>query len=361
MAARVFETKTASRDDGVGTPLLIGLIGASGSGKTFSGLELLTGIQEVCGGDIHVIETEAKRSLAYSHLFRFQRTPLVAPYGSLDYLDAIEHVIKLGGKNILIDQMSSEHDGPGGMMDFYENELDRMAGTDWEKRERVKMLAWGKPKAARRRLINSILQMDCNFIFNFRAKHISKPTKNDKDKTVVVDQGFVPIAGEDFVFEMAACMLLYPQSDGVPTWKSDFPGERLAMKLPLQFRGILDRGEPLSRRIGVELANWSMGVERQLTPKEVVAKYDACSDAEMFNVVETRRSQIWEKSGTESRKQMKAASDRCTKRLNMPMRAAATAASRPRYIVGTDDPDAACEPCGGVGEGCKVCNGTGWK
>jgi len=57
---RTFEDKVATRAQ---VPLLIGLVGASGSGKTMSALRLATGIQRVSGGEIYYLDTEARRSL----------------------------------------------------------------------------------------------------------------------------------------------------------------------------------------------------------------------------------------------------------------------------------------------------------
>ena len=47
--ARIFTARPAVRES---VPLLIGLTGPSGGGKTFSALRLATGIQTVTGGDV---------------------------------------------------------------------------------------------------------------------------------------------------------------------------------------------------------------------------------------------------------------------------------------------------------------------
>jgi len=123
------------------SPILIGLMGPSGGGKTFSALRLAKGIQSVVGGDIVGIDTEGRRMLHYADRFKFRHMPFPAPFGSLDYLAAIRQAVKTGGKTIIVDSMSHEHEGPGGLLDYWESEIDRMAGDDWAKRERVKMLA----------------------------------------------------------------------------------------------------------------------------------------------------------------------------------------------------------------------------
>lgn len=252
---RKFQANEAVRES---VPLLVGLMGPSGGGKTFSALRMATGIQRVTGGDIYGVDTEARRMLHYADKFKFKHVPFSAPFGSLDYLDVLRFCVARGARVIIVDSMSHEHEGPGGMIDLHEKELDRLAGDDWNKRERVKMLAWQKPKANRRTLINGLLQLEANFIFCFRAKQTAKPMKI-KGKTEVVPLGFMPIAGEEFVFEQTANCLLLPAANGVPTWKSENMGERQMMKLPSQFKQIFSDEQPLSEDIGQQLTQWTKG------------------------------------------------------------------------------------------------------
>lgn len=321
MQQRKFLASTAIRKQ---VPLLIGLVSPSGGGKTRSSLRLATGIQRVCGGMILGIDTEANRMLHHADAFKFQHIPFSAPFGSLDYLAALGYAITEGRKQsgrpiVIVDQISSEHDGQGGLLDYQEDELQRLAGDNYEKRERVKMLAWGKPKQARRALINGILQMDCNFIFNFRTKHTSKPVKSPGGKTEVVPQGFVPIAGEEFVYEMTMCAMLYPKADGYPTWDSEFPGEKMAMKLPEWFRPILldERGQPrqLTEDIGEQLARWADGGQAQAATITLSKEWYAKCDHDQFDELEKLRAARWPTLNEAGRKALKADSDAAKARL----------------------------------------------
>lgn len=250
---RIFEDKPATLEK---VPLLVGLVGPSGSGKTFSALRLATGIQRANGGDIGYIDTEARRALHYSKDFKFRHLPFGAPFSPLDYLAAIQHfVVAKGVKTIVVDSMSHEHEGPGGVLEEHEEETTRMAEQWHCSRDSVQMTAWAQPKAKRRRLINSILQMDINAIFCFRAKEKIKPVKGGKPQEL----GYMPIAGEEFVYEMTANCLLYPGSGGVPTWKTAEIGERAIVKLPKQFANILETGKPLSEDMGESMAKWAAG------------------------------------------------------------------------------------------------------
>jgi hypothetical protein len=253
---RKFAVSDAKRER---VPLLIGLTGPSGGGKTFSALRLATGIQTVTGGDIYFIDTESRRALHYADKFKFKHVPFEAPFGSLDYLAALQFCVKSGAGVVIVDSMSHEHEGPGGMVDLHDQIVDRMAGNDYAKRERVKMLAWSDPKQKRRALINGILQLNANFIFCFRAKNTSKPVKGNNGKTEVQQMGFMPIAGEEFVFEQTLNALLLPGAGGVPTWSSNEIGERTMIKLPEQFAALRDRNKPLDESVGKRLAMWSTG------------------------------------------------------------------------------------------------------
>lgn len=258
--ARKFEAKPAVRES---VPLLVGIMGPSGSGKSFSGLRLATGIQQVTGGDVFAIDTEARRLLHYADQFKFKHVQFDPPHGSLDYLAAIEHCVKQGAKVIVVDSMSHEHSGVGGMIELQEAELDRLGGNDYAKRERVKMLAWQKPKANRRKLIDRILQINANFVFAFRARQTVKPMKVG-GKTEIVPQGFMPIAGDEFLFEQTVNILLLPKSGGVPTWESENVGERMMIKSAKQFEGLFVDRRPLDEAHGKALAEWARGSNLQL-------------------------------------------------------------------------------------------------
>jgi ABC-type dipeptide/oligopeptide/nickel transport system ATPase subunit len=277
---RTFEDKPATREGGV--PLLIGLMGASGSGKTFSALRLATGIQRVTGGDIFCIDTEARRAKHYSDRFRFRHVEFTAPFGSLDYLAAIDHCAKKGAGVIIVDSMSHEHEGRGGLLEQHEEECQRLMSAWKKSRDVVQMTAWAKPKAERRRMINTILQVPVNFIFCFRAKEKLKIVRGKQPES----QGFMPIAGEEMVYEMTVNALLMPNSGGVPTWQSNEVGERQMIKLPQQFHSLFagQRG-PLDEDAGEAMAKWAAGDSNQAHAELVAAINDATAKTDLESLI----------------------------------------------------------------------------
>lgn len=251
---RTFEDKPAVL---TAVPLWIGIYGATGSGKTFSALRLATGMQRVTGGEIFYIDTEARRALHYAKRFTFRHVEFAAPFSPLDYLEAVKHCVDRGAKVLVIDSMSHEHEGPGGVLEWQASEEERLAKAWGTSRDKAKMSAWQVPKAARRRMIASLLQLPINIVFCFRAKEKLKiiPGRNPEPL------GFMPIAGEELAYEMTATALLYPGADGVPTWASKETGEHVMIKRPEQFRALIDkhRDRPFSEEMGEAFATWAKG------------------------------------------------------------------------------------------------------
>lgn len=285
---RTFNDSLAVRGE---TPLLVGLVGPSGTGKTYSALRLARGAQEVGGGDIGVIDTEAGRAKHYADKFKFRHLDFGAPFSPLDYLAAIEHFVKKGVKHIVIDSMSHEHEGRGGVLEMHSAELDRMAGNDYKKRDSMSMLAWSKPKQQRRRLLNEIVQMRANVFFCFRAKEKIKPVKGGQP----LQLGWMPIAGEEFVYEMTLKFALLPGAGGVPSWRSEYPGEQAMMKLPAQFQHLFAQPRQLSEEIGRDLALWASG--KDTAPASVtdrlIAQLNACRSPDVLEEAKRAIADAW--------------------------------------------------------------------
>lgn len=239
-------------------PLLLGIAGPTGSGKTYSALRLATGMQKVAGGDIAVIDTEAKRATAYDRFFKFNHLDFAPPFGPLDYLSAIDCCIQRGAKHIIIDSASHEHSGEGGVIDQINRFLDERAGDDFSKREKLNMLAHKQPKADRKTLNNYITQAGragVNFIFCYRADDKVKPVRGEG----IVHMGMTPETTSKLVYEMMAMFLLSAAADGKPISTPSTPLEKMFTKLPVQFREMLAAGEPLSETLGQKFAEWARG------------------------------------------------------------------------------------------------------
>lgn len=233
--------------------LLIGLSGSSGSGKTFSALRLAMGLAG--GKPIAVIDTEARRALHYADAFRFDHCELRAPFRPDAYAEAIKAADDAHYPVIVVDSASHEWAGEGGILDWQEDELDRMAGDDWKKRESCKMAAWIKPKMSHKAMIQKLLQVRAHLILCFRAEPKIEMVRKDghwviepKQSPIGLD-GWIPICEKNMPYELTASFLLIADRPGVPH----------AIKLQEQHRLYFPDGQPITEKSGEALAAWALG------------------------------------------------------------------------------------------------------
>lgn len=330
---RTFEHKPAVRER---MPLLLGIVAPSGAGKTYSALRLATGIQRVTGGEIFVIDTESRRSTHYAlkpgdpptaGKFSFQHLHFAPPFSSLDYLGAIEHCVKSGARVIVVDSFSHEHEGPGGLLEYHAAEVKRLAAAWRTSEDVVKMAAWHNPKRDRTRLIQGgILQMHTHFIFNFRAKKKLKIVKGKQPEP----RGWMPITGEEFVYELTFRFLLYPGSKGVPTWKPEYKDEAEIVKINEEFLPLFANNPQLSEELGQKLAIWAEG--EGLTVSGLLARYTDVTNAAALAVLEADRERLWKGVSKDERAQLKTASERAAERVRQAEEDAKNAPPDPPFI-----------------------------
>ena len=351
--ARSFEIKPAVRE-AVG--LLISLVGPSSSGKTYTALRLASGIKRIMGGEIDFIDTENRRALYYADKFQFNHLNFTAPFSPLDYLEAIRYTVKRGAKTIIVDSGSHEHEGPGGVLEWHEQETKRLAKLWGVSEAKAQMAAWAVPKAARRRLINEVLQMNVNLIFTFRAKEKIKIVSG-KDP---IPLGWQPICGEEFMYEFVLQCLLPPGSEGRPRWNSEMESERAIMKLPTQFKGIFRENQQLDESIGERLAEWAVGGIK-LTPEaeSLIADYARCEDEKTLKSLESRRASLWGKMPAPSKQRVKSAADAALERIAKPAMSESSGPQSPEVWITTMNGCETSEQLEKTWEGCKRDLGDG--
>jgi hypothetical protein len=260
-----FEFKPAKRDN---VKLLISLAGASGSGKTFSALELATGLSP--SGKIGFLDTEARRALHYADRFTFMHADMKPPFPPEKFIEGIRAAEDAGMEVVVIDSASHEYDGEGGIMDWadqlaegtpkpgIENPRKPNDGDGW-KDWLIKPVPspgnWKEPKLAHKKMMNALLQLRCHVIFCLRADEkirIIPPSAETKWKTAIEPMGWTPICEKRFQFEMTMSLTLRPDMPGRP----DFA---LPHKIQEQHRDIFPAGEFITRRAGAQLAAWASG------------------------------------------------------------------------------------------------------
>lgn len=265
-----FEFRPAVRSE---TSLLIGIAGSTGSGKTYSALTLAEGLAQ--GGKIAVIDTEAGRALHYADQFKFDHGELKAPFSPENYTRAIEAADKDGYKVIVIDSMSHEHEGEGGVLDWHDRIVDDLVAKEKAKgnsyfdedkvRNRVSVGAWNKPKQAHKRMVSRLLQCRAHLIFCLRAQEkieIRKVKDGKYTKTEIIQPGdkplvdrWEPICDKRFMFEMTISMVMTDAAPGVPVPK----------KIQEQHKFAFPQGKTVSSESGKLLAEWANGKAAQST------------------------------------------------------------------------------------------------
>jgi len=201
----------------------IALSGPSSSGKTVSAIRMALGMVRGTGKRVCLIDTENNRALKYSNFFDFDHVDFQPPFSAERYLEVLLKAYDAGYGAIIIDQMTNEHEGSGGMLEQHENFLVKRAGDDYKKREALKFTAWIEPKQKRNNLIQrGIQRVNADLILCFRAKEkteLRTKVVDGRKKIDPVNIGWSPIGGEEFPFEMLTNMILPPKSQGKPDWE----------------------------------------------------------------------------------------------------------------------------------------------
>lgn len=183
-----------------GARLVIGISGISGSGKTYTALQLAWGL---AGGDskkVGLLDSENKRGSLYSdslkdkkgNVHKFLIGDLNAPFSPQRYIDAILEFQAAGVEVLVIDTVSHEWNGLGGVLSIANAQAKSITG-------------WKVAKPEHQRFMNTLLQCNMHIIVCIRATN-----KTDwKDPKNPQALGILPIQQEEFMFEMTASMMMW--------------------------------------------------------------------------------------------------------------------------------------------------------
>lgn len=300
--SRTFESGPARRE---ATYLAFAIVGYSGSGKTKSALRMADGMRRVKSGPTFVVDSNLRRSLHHADVHDFQVVHLTPPFDPDSWGAAFQHCISKGAARIVVDSFSDEHEGDGGVLEWHEAEIERMAKGDPDKALKVSRAAWKAPKDAHKRLRLWMWQQPVDWILCYRAK--------DKQDAAQKPLGMQPVGGADVIFDLLFSVLLPPKGDGRPVWTA-YDGsalthaEKQLVKMTSWFGPMFAANPQLNEDIGEQLARWATGADvaaRSATatsspttsppPQQaLIDLFDACDSSEMLESTKAEAKARWE-------------------------------------------------------------------
>lgn len=230
----MIKIETASRE---GAKVVIGLAGTSGSGKTYTALQIGYGLAKGDGKKLGFLDTENRRGRLYSDTLPkpFLIGDLVAPFSPDRYIEAIKAFEAAGVEVLIIDSGTHEWEGPGGCEDIAND-------------GNPKTPRWNKAKREHKRFVNYMLQSSMHIILCLRAREKVK-IENDGGKAVFVPLGLQPITEKNLMFEMTASVMMYDQGR-----------TQQVLKCPEALRAHLGRGRDyLTAKDGAAVRAWIDG------------------------------------------------------------------------------------------------------
>lgn len=165
--------------------------GPSGSGKTWGALALAKNLwpdARVC-----VVDTENGSAELYADHFAFDTIPLAPPFHTDRYIACTEQAVKLGYDVLIIDQISHQWDGEGGILRRKE-ELDRRPGSN-------SFTNWSAFTPEHEKFKQAIVQAPIHLIATMRSKQDHILVTNEKGKQMPQKVGMAAIQREGFDYE----------------------------------------------------------------------------------------------------------------------------------------------------------------
>jgi len=135
----------------------MGLQAPSGAGKTYSALLLAYGLINDWSR-IAVIDTENHSADLYAHLGNYQVLAFEQPFSPERYIQAIEVCEKAGMEVIILDSISHEWEGVGGILDIH----GAMMGNSFTN--------WAKVTPRHNAFVQKLLQSSSHIIATIRSK-----------------------------------------------------------------------------------------------------------------------------------------------------------------------------------------------
>ncbi|MBL7989401.1 MAG: ATP-binding protein [Chlorobi bacterium] len=178
-----------------GALLRLTIAGPSGSGKTFSALSIAQAFG-VAGEppSIALIDTEHGSASKYADLFTFDTLRLDPPYSPARYIEAIQCAAKSEYDILIIDSLSHEWSGAGGILEI----VDQKSKAN---RSGNSFSVWADATPLHQSFVTAILSAPLHIIGTLRSKTEYVLEQNLQGKTIPKKMGLAPIQREGFEYE----------------------------------------------------------------------------------------------------------------------------------------------------------------
>ncbi len=197
--------------------------GAGGSGKTYSAMAIASALRERLNvGPLYVIDSENESALRYARSarsgkgFDFMHVPMPKDdYSPAAYMAALDYCEEQGAGVILVDSISHEYDGPGGILEI----VDRNANG------RDNFAGWRVATPLHKRFIQRLCSTQAHLICTVRAK-IAYDMRDVTDKHGNIKKkfekvGLGPVQREGFEYEMDLFLWMENSTMTVDKTRSD--------------------------------------------------------------------------------------------------------------------------------------------
>jgi hypothetical protein len=241
----VINIRKAKRE---GARLVVGIAGISGSGKTYSALQLAYGLANFDASKVGFIDTENRRGSLYADTLVSQGTgevqqfyigDLEPPFTPQRYSDAIKAFQDAGVEVLVIDSISHEYEGTGGVLEMREPLPGKQGKRD------------NYAKAEHKKMMNTLLQSNMHIVACVRARE-KVIIEKVGGETKYIPQGVQPICEKNFMFEMTASLMMWNEGKS-----------QEVLKCPSELKPILGREEGyITAADGKALRDWVDGAAK---------------------------------------------------------------------------------------------------
>jgi hypothetical protein len=227
----------------------VGVQGPSGSGKTWGALAMARNMWP--DAKICLIDTENESASLYADQFEFDTIPLTPPFTSARYQQCIEMIVRQGYEVGIIDTITHQWDGEGGILRRKEQLDQRPGSNSWAN--------WSQFTPEHQAFIESIKQAPIHIIATMRTKQDYVLEQSDKGKTKPVKVGMAPIVreGTDYEFSIVFDVQMDHKAMVSKNRTAMFEGEVLdlaSVSVAERLRAWLDNGADVK---GPEAKSWS--------------------------------------------------------------------------------------------------------